>query len=210
MSRCKCKSRPQQPIPAFTSRHLPLPLVHWNGKSRVNTLRATWSIVIREIIYNWQKCRKKGRAFAVEMWLHWLNYSCRSFSVNEVSIDSCLKPNYLSHLQLQSSSIYKRIYSTLKPGSRGMWWYSASSWSSVSLAHLWQCEYESYCIWAHDAQVYLLATDLVKFARNPPDGENSQRLVTQAPGSHGGTNLIDNTISHPLSAWRLARNNPGK
>ena len=60
----------------------------------------------------------------------------------------------------------------------------------------------------HDAQVRVLQVDLKKAARHPvleprPFGRHKERLDISALGSHGGADMFDITICHPLSPVRI-------
>ena len=65
-------------------------------------------------------------------------------------------------------------------------------------------------MWRHDTQVQLLASDLGKAAGHPitePRPESiihRQRPDIKALGTYAGTDVYDVTVSHPLSAGRLA------
>ena len=70
--------------------------------------------------------------------------------------------------------------------------------------HLLHCERANHRIRRHHAQVRLLQYDLKKAVRNPvleprPFGRHKERPDISALGSHGGSDVFDITICHPLS-----------
>ena len=75
----------------------------------------------------------------------------------------------------------------------------------VPLLH---CERGTHRIRRHDAQVRLLQADLKKAARHPvleprPFGRHKERPDMSALESHGGSDMFDITICHPLSLARI-------
>ena len=75
--------------------------------------------------------------------------------------------------------------------------------------HLLHCERGTHNIARHEEQVQLLVRDLSKAARHPvleprPLGRHRERLEISATSSHGGSDLFDFTLCHPLTpAWFL-------
>ena len=66
-------------------------------------------------------------------------------------------------------------------------------------------------MWKHDAQVQMISSDISKAAKRPigelrPTRIRRLRLYIKALGTHFGSNLWNLTISHPLSAGRMAAN----
>ena len=78
----------------------------------------------------------------------------------------------------------------------------------ISGDHLLHCESGTHRIRRHDAQVRLLHADLKKAAWHlvlelRPFRRPKERPDIFALGSHGGSNMFDTTICHPLSPARI-------
>ena len=74
--------------------------------------------------------------------------------------------------------------------------------------HLLHCERGTRRIRRHDAQVRLLQADLKKVARHPvleprPFGRHKERSDISALRGHGGSDMFDITICHPLCLARI-------
>ena len=74
--------------------------------------------------------------------------------------------------------------------------------------HLIHCERGTHRIARHDEQVRLLVGDLSKAARHPvleprPLGRHRERPDICAISSHGGSDLFDITLCHPLTPARI-------